>query len=133
MICIHITPGAPEPIYQQITAQISQAIAKGELQVDEKLPTVRKLALELVVNPNTVARAYSILEQQGLVYTKVGAGTFIANPQIHQRNLDRRQVLQEKMELWITEALNMGLKREDIVDMLQTSLEKFPAAKGKAK
>ena len=74
---IHISPGSKEPIYAQIYEQISQAVAKGDLNPGEKLPPVRVLAAELVINPNTVARAYTQLEQAGLVGTKTGAGTFV--------------------------------------------------------
>ena len=81
---IQITPGSDEPIYLQIVEQVGETIAKGQLAVGDKLPAVRKLASELVINPNTVARAYTILEQTGLVTTKTGSGTFVANPALRK-------------------------------------------------
>ena len=64
---IQISIGSNEPVYAQLISQISQAIAKGQLKAGDKLPAVRKLASELVINPNTVAKAYTYLEQAKLV------------------------------------------------------------------
>ena len=83
---IQILPGSDIPIYKQIVEQISEAIAKDTISIGDKLPAVRKLAAELVINPNTVARAYTILEQQGLVATKSGSGTFVSDPKLRDRD-----------------------------------------------
>lgn len=66
------------PIYRQIMDQIRHGIASGRLRPAEQLPTVRALAVELAVNPNTVIKAYSLLEQQGVLTTEQGSGTFVA-------------------------------------------------------
>jgi len=82
---IQISSGSGEPIYVQVAEQISEAIAKSELASGDKLPAVRKLAAELVINPNTVARAYTRLEQAGLVTTKTGSGTYVSDPKLRLR------------------------------------------------
>jgi len=69
---IQISTGSNEPLYAQIMTQISRAIAKGQIKAGDRLPAVRKLASELVINPNTVAKAYMHLEQAKLVVTKTG-------------------------------------------------------------
>lgn len=73
-----IHPGSPTPVFQQICTGIAERIRTGELVPGQRLPTIRELAVQLVVNPNTVARAYRELEQEGLVASVVGRGTFVA-------------------------------------------------------
>ncbi len=122
---IQISPGSNEPIYGQIVAQVSRAIAKGEVSTGDKLPAVRVLAGELVVNPNTVARAYTLLEQQGLVNTKTGSGTFVADPKLRDRDAGKLNILTERMDNIITQALNIGLSEHDIKRTFEDRLKKF--------
>ena len=122
---IQISSGSNEPIYAQIVRQISQAMARGELAAGDKLPAVRKLAAELVINPNTVARAYSELEQQGLVASKTGAGTFVSDPALRGKDMGRVNVIAERMDNIISEALNMALSGEDIKEMFEKRLSNF--------
>ena len=126
---IQITPGSDEPIYVQIVEQVGEAIAKGQLASGDKLPAVRKLAAELVINPNTVARAYTILEQSGLVTTKTGSGTFVANPKLRSKDTADINILSERMDTLIARSLNLGLEPEDIISMLKGRLEKFTKTK----
>ncbi|MHC4632388.1 MAG: GntR family transcriptional regulator, partial [Planctomycetota bacterium] len=106
---IQISPGSSKPVYIQVAEQISEAIAKGQLASGDKLPAIRKLAAELVINPNTVARAYSRLEQAGLVITKTGSGTFIADPKLRNADAADMNILTERMDTLITRGLNLGL------------------------
>jgi len=131
---IQISPGSNEPIYAQIVAQISQAIAKKELSPGDKLPAVRKLAAELVINPNTAAKAYTVLEQQGLVTTKTGAGTFVTDPKLRNRDPSDLNILTQRIDNIISQALNIGLPPEDISDTFKARLARFggQAKKGKA-
>ncbi|MFC1677200.1 GntR family transcriptional regulator [Planctomycetota bacterium] len=124
-VWIQITAGSDKPIYAQIVAQVSEAIAKGHLSAGDKLPAVRKLASELVINPNTVARAYSVLEQVALVTTKTGSGTFVRDPKL--RNVDAVDInlLSERMDTFITRGLNLGLKKRDLIAMFEERLNKF--------
>ncbi len=122
---IQITPGSDEPIYVQIVEQVGQAIAKGQLVAGDKLPAVRKLAAELIINPNTVARAYTILEQSGLVSTKTGSGTFVADPKLRSKDATDVNFLAERMDTLISRSLNLGLDSEDIIAMFKSRLAKF--------
>jgi len=105
--------------------QVGRAIAKGEVSVGDKLPAVRVLAGELVVNPNTVARAYGVLERQGLVNTKTGSGTFVADPKLRDRDAAQINIVAERMDNIVTQGLNIGLKPEEIRGMFETRLKKF--------
>ena len=122
---IQISSGSDEPIYVQVAEQISEAIAKGQLATGDKLPAVRKLAAELVINPNTVARAYSRLEQAGLVTTKTGSGTFISDPKLRSGDAADINILTERMDTLITRGLNLGLEGRDLTAMFKTRLAGF--------
>jgi len=122
---IQISPGSGEPIYAQIVGQISEAVARGQVAVGDKLPPVRKLAAELVINPNTVARAYSVLEQSGLVTTKTGAGTFVSDPKLRGTDAADISTLTERMDTVITRGLNLGIGDQDLVTMFNERLARF--------
>ncbi|MBC7342586.1 MAG: GntR family transcriptional regulator [Clostridia bacterium] len=77
MVWFRIDPDKNVPLYQQVTQEIKKAIRSGALEPGERLPTVRQLASELAINPNTVARAYLELERDGWITTARGAGTFV--------------------------------------------------------
>ena len=131
---IQITPGSGEPIYLQVVEQIGEAIARGDLAGGDKLPAVRKLAAELVINPNTVARAYTSLEQAGLVTTKTGSGTFVSDPALRHADAAQINALAERMDTLISRAVNLGLDRSTLVALFEKRLEKFAGTldKGKA-
>ena len=122
---IQISPGSDKPIYVQIVEQISEAIAKNELAAGDRLPAVRKLAAELVINPNTVARAYSVLEQAKLVTTKTGSGTFVSDPKLYSRDAADINMLAERMDTLITRGLNLGLEAGDLAAMFRDRTNKF--------
>jgi len=122
---IQISPGSNKPIYAQIVAQVGRAIATGQVSAGDKLPAVRALAGELVINPNTVARAYIILEQQQLVNTKTGSGTYVADPKLRHADTGRLNILTERMDNIITQALNIGLGEHDIKRTFEDRLKKF--------
>ena len=107
---IQILAGANEPIYLQIVSQISKAIAKEQLTAGDRLPAVRKLAAELIVNPNTVAKAYSVLEKNGLVNTKTGAGTFVSQPGGKNLGSSDMNLLNERIDTIITEVFRKRLR-----------------------
>jgi len=124
-IWIQISPGADKPIYIQVAEQIAEAIAKNQLSVGDKLPAVRKLAAELVINPNTVARSYTILEQAGLVTTKTGSGTFVADPKLRSSDAADLNLLSERIDTIIARGLNLGLEPENMVSLFKARLEGF--------
>jgi len=122
---VQISSGSDKPIYAQVAEQISETIAKRQLEVGDRLPAVRKLAAELVINPNTVARAYSVLEQAGLVTTKTGSGTFVSDPKLRGSDAADINVLTERMDALITRSLNLGISAQDIVTMFKGRMESF--------
>jgi len=122
---IQISAGSNEPIYMQIVSQISEAIAKGEISAGQKLPAVRKLAAELVINPNTVARAYSELEQAGLITTKTGSGTFVNDPKLRTFDAANINILAERMDSIVARGINLGINTPELAAMFRDRVERF--------
>jgi GntR family transcriptional regulator len=122
---IQITAGSNKPVYKQIVEQISEAIAKGQVRPSDKLPPVRKLAAELVINPNTVARSYTILEQTGLVNTRTGSGTYVSNPAMRSGSAADTNALAERMDNIIVRGLNLGLNKQQLLEMFEKRFAGF--------
>jgi GntR family transcriptional regulator len=126
-IWIQIQPGSDRAVYTQIMDQVSETIARGQLQIGDKLPAVRKLAAELVINPNTVARAYSLLEQSGVVVTKKGSGTFVSDPKLRHRDAADLNLLSERMDTIIARAITLGLRPDEVSSMFLKRMQQFDA------
>jgi GntR family transcriptional regulator len=122
---IQISPGSKEPIYTQIYEQVSQAILKGDLAPGDRLPPVRKLAADLVINPNTVARSYTQLEQAGLVSSRTGAGTFVIDPAMRSGDAMQVNLLNERLDSIISQAKMFGLSRAECLDLFKTRMDRF--------
>ena len=122
---IQILPGSESPIYKQVIDQVGEAVARGRLRYGDKLPAVRKLAAELVINPNTVARAYTILEQQGLVTTKPGSGTFVSDPKLRDRDAADINALGERIDNLLTRGINLGFNCDELLDIFKDRLAAF--------
>ncbi|HUE95059.1 MAG TPA: GntR family transcriptional regulator [Longimicrobiaceae bacterium] len=113
----------PRPIYQQIMDEVRRARVIGTLRPDEPLPSVRELAAELRVNPNTVALAYRELEREGLVYVQRGRGTF-ASPGPGPGEKERRALALDVARRALVDAHRNGIGLEELVNALnQVSLE----------
>ncbi len=102
------------PIYEQIYKSVCSEIAKGILKEDDKLPGARTLAKELGLNPNTVAKAYSMLERDGVIYSAAGRGCFIA----HQEGGSAHKRLEDELCAKLKEAIDSGVSRERILELL---------------
>ena len=114
-VWIQILSGANEPIYWQIVEQIRQAIAKGQLGVGEKLPAVRKACFGISGQSQYGSKGlYGLLEQIGLVMTKAGSGTFVADPKMRTSDPADMNVLSERMDAIISRAINLGLDGDDV-------------------
>ncbi len=122
----HVSPESGEPIYRQLTRQIKHAITTGVLKPGNKLPTVRQLAVDLVINPNTVARAYRELEQRGLLESSPRRGTFVKVSPPGMLLEERRRRLQPYIDSLIAEGTVLGFT----VDELVVSLGKTAREKG---
>lgn len=112
---VQIDPRDPTPIYAQLDRAIRVAIAHGKLKMGDQLPTVRQLAVDLRVNANTVAKVYLALEREGIVQTKRGVGTFIADarpPAVHDAHRERR--LKELVDRLLADAASIGFAPREI-------------------
>ena len=123
----HVNPSSGVPIYLQIEAQIKNAIAAGALKPGQPLPSVRKLAAELGINPNTAARAYQELEREGTITTVPGAGggTFVADGQPRFLKSERRRRLQPYARQIAVEGTQLGLNEAEILDLVQEELARL--------
>jgi len=128
-VYIAIDPSSGLPIYMQIVNQIKTGIAMGRLLPEEPLPSVRQLALELAVNPNTVARAYLDLEYEGVIYKRQGAGTFVSSHGVEMSKNERRKVLSELIERALVEGVNLGLDERELRETFERVLEKIIASR----
>lgn len=118
-----LDPTSGVPYYKQIILQIEMAIADGRLKTGDQLPTVRGLAVDLSLNPNTVARAYSELEIRGIVTTQQGSGTFISDKRVELTEVERERVLMELLRQLISKANAYGFSLPELIKGLQ-ELEK---------
>lgn len=121
---IRIDPTSRVPIYAQIVEQIKSQIAARQLTPGDQLPTIRRLATDLRINFNTVVRAYLELESEGLISTKRGRGTFVADSPEEEALAEMRD---EKMEMIIAtaleELLNLGYSRQEVDRVFRRKLE----------
>ena len=111
-----------KPIYEQLIDNIRTLAVQGYLQPDEHLPSVRQLAAELAINPNTIQKAYAELERQGVIYALPGRGNFIS-PDIGAvaRQEQARQL--QMLSAQLTHAKNAGVKKEEILALLDAAYE----------
>lgn len=107
------------PYYKQIILQVEMAIADNRLATGDQLPTVRSLAVDLQINPNTVAKAYNQLEIRGIVNTQQGTGTFISDREISLSEVERERVLAEICRSTLVQAGAYGFSLEEIVAQLR--------------
>ncbi len=107
------------PLYRQIIRQIENAILSGKLKPGDRLPTIRSLAVELKINPNTIARAYSEMELLGIVATQVGSGTYVPDVQAEREDGRLSEKIEETVAGFIREMSALGLDREETIDLIR--------------
>ena len=129
---IYIDNASDRAVYQQIIDFIKRDIAMGRLEKDEKLPTVRQLAAQLAINPNTIAKAYRQLEQEGIIVTKAGAGAFVANLDSGLSRAVKKKLVFDELERIVVEAFHMQIDRDSLAEWFSSIMEKFniPVRKG---
>jgi GntR family transcriptional regulator len=113
------------PIYLQIVEQIKKSVALGRLKPDEPLPSVRQLALDLTINPNTVARAYLELEHQGVISKRQGQGTFVSSQAAEASRRERQKIVGALFEKAIVEAVNSGMNAAEIDETYQQRMRRY--------
>lgn len=121
----HIDAASRTPIYRQLADQIRTAIARGRLQANGRLPSVRDMSRRLVINPNTVARVYTELERDGLLVTRHGLGVFVAPPGSDLTKKARRERLTTLLDGFFTEAVLLGFSADEVRDLIQDRVAQF--------
>jgi len=115
----------PTPLHHQLERSIRFAIATGRLNVGDKLPTVRQLAVDLRINANTVAKVYTELERNGVVETRRGVGTFVtARPNEAASRRDRERRLRELSDHFVAETHRHGFSLDDVIEHLEKRRKK---------
>ena len=113
------------PLYEQVAERLRELMFKGALPQDAQLPSVRSLATELSINPNTIQRAYTELERQGYIYSVKGRGSFVAdNRQIRER---KRQEIWDQLELLIRDAKGTGIT---MLEFQEQVIQSYGSEKG---
>ncbi|MBX0359761.1 GntR family transcriptional regulator [Halobacillus sp. Nhm2S1] len=107
-----------KPIYEQLVEKLKQLIINDVLKEDEKLPSVRELAQQLTINPNTIQKAYRELESQGYIYSLKGKGSFV-HPSGKVDNEEELKKVREELKKLFAEAIYLGMTSEEIAALLQ--------------
>ena len=116
-IVINVTDGVP--IYRQIVNQVKYLVASGLLLPGEELPPIRTLALQLKVTPNTIVKAYGELETAGVVHKRQGSGTFVSEGRPKLARLERRRIIEQRIDTLLAEAHQLNFTADDILRMVR--------------
>jgi GntR family transcriptional regulator len=128
---LRIDPKTGSPIYLQIIEQVKYQTVSGRLQVGDRLPTVRDLAVMLRVNPNTVAKAYRELEREGILEGRPGQGSFISGRGAGLSQARCFEMISRLMERPVVEAYHLKLDRRDVEEIFQSKLSDIYADREK--
>ncbi|MGC4377962.1 GntR family transcriptional regulator [Fictibacillus sp. Mic-4] len=109
---LNLDPRSSTPIWEQVVHQIKELILKEVLLPEDKLPSVRELASNLLINPNTVSKAYQELERQGIIETLRGKGTFVAANITPKADEKKAEAIRQSLKQLIIEAQYLGIDRE---------------------
>ena len=120
---INLDTADERPLYQQIVDEVRRALVLGTLAAQDPLPSVRALATELRVNPNTVQQAYRELERAGIIYSRRGQGTFVADPGTGERALLLRDVAERALK----DARRYGIEPEELAEAVLRAAQLHPS------
>lgn len=129
-VWIDIDSRSGVPIYVQLVAQVRHAVEVGGLGPGEKLPTVRGLAEELAIAPNTIVKAYNELQREGLVESRPGVGTVIAEGVAEVAREGKRRAIFERLRVLVRDAAALGITEDDLWEGLDSEFERIPREKG---
>ena len=115
---IHLSPGDGMPVYKQIISQVKYMLGAGRLQAGDEMPSVRALARQLLVNPNTIARAYRDLESMGLLISRQGAGTYVTDTGSPLARREKLRILGERADALLAEARQLGFGLDEVRELL---------------
>ena len=116
---LHLSPRDGLPIYRQIVNQVKYLVAAGRLAPGEELPPIRSLAEQLVINPNTVARAYLELERAGLVTKRHGSGTYVSDGGSPLKRAERLKLITHRTDALLAEARHLEVELDEIIDLIR--------------
>jgi len=122
---LQINPSSALPIYAQIINQIKYLIATGTLMPKNQLPSVRQLAIQLRINPNTVAKAYRELEHEKIIFTRRGQGTFVAQEAVVIGKKERVKIITKLIDQMLVESFHLNLTQTEIHRIIKKELKKF--------
>ncbi len=125
---LRVSANDGNPIYLQIVNQVKYLVAAQRLSPGETLPSVRKLAEQLVVNPNTVARAYRELEAAGVLTTRRGAGVYVSDAGSPLARSEQTKILTERIDMLLAEARQMNVDLDAIVELIHKRSRRLPAS-----
>jgi len=125
---ISIATGSSVPIYRQIADQVCRAVATGLLVAGEQVPSVRALAEQLVLNPNTVARTYADLIRDGVLEARKGKGVFVAKRRVVYTKAERLRRLDSSLAAFVNEGIKLGFTPEELCEAVERKLREFEAA-----
>ena len=120
-----VDPRSGVPIYLQVVEQVKRSVALGVLGGGEQLPTVKQLALDLTVNPNTIARAYRELERQGVIETSVGRGSFVRSDDSDASPKAAADIGRDALEVALREAKSVGLTAGEVRVLFDAALARW--------
>ena len=120
-----VDPRSGVPIYLQIVEQVKRSVALGVLRSGEQLPTVKQLAIDLTVNPNTIARAYRELERGAVIETATGRGSFVRTDEGETSPRVAVEIGRDALELALREAKAIGLDRDEVRAIFEAALERW--------
>ncbi|MBL8516519.1 MAG: GntR family transcriptional regulator [Betaproteobacteria bacterium] len=113
-LTLQITTGDPRPIIKQITDAVRMKIATGELEPGDQLPSVRGLAQQLTINPNTVAKAYAELSTEGWLESRQGMGLYVAPPRQRLSNDERERRLSDAIDRFVHDVIPLGFAPDEV-------------------
>jgi GntR family transcriptional regulator len=116
---LHVSTGDGVPIYLQIANQVKYLVAGGRLAPGDELPAIRVLAHQLLVNPNTVARAYLELERGGVVQKRHGSGTYISDAGSPLARKERLKILFERVDALVAEARHLEVDSQELIRLIK--------------
>jgi len=125
---VSITTGSTVPIHRQIADQICRAIATGQLGPGEQVPSVRALAEQLVINPNTVGRTYSDLIREGVLEAQRGRGVFVARRRAVYTKAERLRRIDASLEAFVNEGVYLGFTPDELREAVERKLREFAFA-----
>ncbi len=123
---LKIDAGSAVPVYEQLKRQIKLGIVSGEYPPDSRMPSIRQLASQLTINPNTIAKVYRQLESEGFLQSRTGSGFFV---RLEQEHIDetRKTLLAEMAEEFISKSVELGFTPEELINTISIKLERKPA------